>query len=156
VPTAAAAAAPVDAGTPPGWYPAADGTTRWWDGTGWTADVAQNTAPAQYGGGSSDDRTLALVAHLGGIFVSFIVPLVVYLMKKDESPFVRRHAAEALNLQLTLLIAFVVSVPLMLVIIGIFTFLAAMIYGVVTAILAAVAANKGEYYHYPIAIRFVS
>ena len=98
----------------------------------------------------------SMFAHLGGTFLSFFVPLGIYLVFKDRDPFVRRHSAQALNFHITLFIVYVVSIPLILVIIGIFTIIAAAICAVVFSILAAVAANEGREYTYPLAIQFVS
>ena len=49
-----------------------------------------------------------MLAHLGGTFLSFLVPLVIFLIYKDRAPFVRRHSAAALNFQITLAIAYIV------------------------------------------------
>ena len=91
----------------------------------------------------------SLLANLGGIFFSFVPPLIIWLMYKDRDPFVRRHAQQALNFQIVLLIAIFASVLLMLVIIGFFTLPVVLIGGVVFPILASIAANKGEEYTYP-------
>jgi len=98
----------------------------------------------------------SMFAHLGGTFLSFFVPLVIYLVFKDRDPFIRGHSAQALNFHITLFIVYVVSIPLIFVIVGIFTLLAAAVSAVVFSILAAVAANEGRDYTYPLAIRFVS
>ena len=75
---------------------------------------------------------------------------------KPEQPFVRHHAAEELNFQLTLVIAYVASFVLMLACVGFITFVVVWIMNLVFPILAAVAANRGEWYRYPINIRMVS
>jgi uncharacterized protein len=98
---------------------------------------------------ASDARMWALFAQLGGIFFSFVAPLVIYLMYKDRDPFVRRHATQSLNFQIILAIAYFASFILTFVIIGIFTWIAAAVCGIVFPIIAAVAANKGEDYTYP-------
>lgn len=102
-----------------------------------------------------DARMWALFAHLGGTFLSFLVPLVIYLVYKDRDPFVRRHSSQALNFHITLFIVYLVSIPLMFIIIGFFTFLAAAICAIVFTIMAAIAANAGRDYTYPLAIQFV-
>ena len=58
---------------------------------------------------TSDEKTMSMIAHAGGIFFGFLPALVVYLMKKDESSFVKAEATEALNFQITLMIAYVVA-----------------------------------------------
>ncbi|CAM4200305.1 hypothetical protein GCM10009799_18120 [Nocardiopsis rhodophaea] len=107
----------------------------------------------QPGGASTpDERTMALLAHLGGVFLSFLVPLVLYLVKKDESPFVRHHAAQAVNFQILVFIGSVVSWVLTLVLIGVFTLFAVWVASIIMGIVAAVAANKGEWYSYPVSV----
>ena len=136
--------------TPPGWYPDQTGTTRWWDGRQWGP-----TAPPA-GAADTDGRSLAVLAQLLGILTGFLGPLIVYLVNGDKDRFVRHHSAEALNFQLTVLIGYLVSFVLMFVLIGFLTFLAIWVMAIVFGILAAVAANRGEWYRYPINIRMVS
>jgi uncharacterized protein len=108
----------------------------------------------------SDERMWGMFAQLSpfvGALVGlpFLGPLVVFLIYKDRSPFVRRHALESLNFQLTLLIGYIISAVLMLVLIGFFTAAVIAIASIVLQIVAAVAANRGEDYRYPLTIRFV-
>ena len=112
--------------------------------------------PAQAPVSPSDARMWSLLAHVGGIFFSFVAPLVIYLVYKDRDPFIRRHSAQALNFQIILAIVYVVSSVLTFIIIGIFTWLAAAICAVVFGIMAAVAANKGEEYTYPLVPKMIT
>ncbi|MFD0891446.1 DUF4870 domain-containing protein, partial [Streptosporangium algeriense] len=104
----------------------------------------------------TDDRTMAMLAHLLGLLTSFVGPLVLYLAKRDEAPYVRAQAAEALNFQLTLMIAYLVSWVLAFVLIGFLLMPLLWIGSLILMIIAAVAANRGENYRYPLNIRFVS
>ena len=107
---------------------------------------------------SGDDNTFALLTHLLGIVTMFVGALVMYLVKKDTaSPYLRHHLLEALNFQITVTIAYVVSWVLAVVTLGILSFVPAIvwIFGLVFSILATVAANKGEWYRYPVSIRMV-
>jgi len=119
----------------------------------------------------SDERTWAMLSHLApfaGSFLAFPVvgPLVVYLVYRDRSPFVRRHAAAALNFQIVLLIVFAVgvalAVPLTLLTLGIGLFVAlplllfVAIAAVVLQIQGAVAAYRGHDFQYPLTPGFVS
>ena len=104
----------------------------------------------------SDARMWSLFGHLGGTFLSFLVPLVIYLVFKDRDPFVRRHSAQALNFHITLFIVYVVSIPLIFVIVGIFTLMAAAISAVVFSIIAAIAANDGREYTYPLVPQMIT
>jgi len=124
------------------------GATRWWDGAHWTQH-AQLSTPTQ------EDRNKGMLAQLLGLFAGIIGPLIIYLIKKDESPFVRHHASEALNFNITLLIGMMISLPLMLVLIGFLTFFVIAIAGMVFQIIASIAANNGEWYRFPINIRMV-
>ena len=109
---------------------------------------------------ASDERTWGTLAHVapfvGGIVgLPFLGALVVFLIYKDRSAFVRRHALESLNFQLTLLIGYVISAVLMLVLIGFVTAAALALASIVLQILGAVAASRGQDYRYPLTIRFV-
>jgi len=104
----------------------------------------------------SDERMWATLIHVGGILFEFLPALIGYLVLKDRGPFIKAHAAAALNFQITLLIAYVVSGVLTLVLVGFLLLPAVWVLGVVFSILAALAANKGEYYTYPLTIRFIS
>lgn len=104
----------------------------------------------------ADEKLWATLIHIGGIFFYFIAPLIGYLVLKDRGPFVRQHTATALNFQLTLILGWIASTILTFVLIGFLAYLAVAVLAILFPILAAVAANRGEYYAYPVAIRFVS
>jgi len=104
----------------------------------------------------ADEKRWATLIHIGGILFSFIPALVGYLVLKDRGPFIRSHTATALNFQITLAIAYAVGVILSIVGIGVLIFLAVWVLNIVFSIIAAVKANQGAFYTYPIAIRFVS
>jgi uncharacterized Tic20 family protein len=75
--------------------------------------------PAEPIAPTSEERTLAVVCHIGGFFTSFLLPLVLWLTKKEESPFVGRHAKEALNLQLFLGALYLLEVIAACVVVGV-------------------------------------
>jgi uncharacterized protein len=143
-----------------GWYPVDDRTQRYWDGTTWTEHVAPLTTADRPmsvdGSGTSDDRTMALLAHVSAVFTGFVGPLIVWAIKKDESEYVAYHAREALNFQITLFFAWMVCVALMFVLVGFLLLPVLFIVQLVAPILGAVAANKGEYFRYPLTLRLVS
>jgi uncharacterized Tic20 family protein len=103
----------------------------------------------------SDEKLWATLVHVGGILFGFLPALIGYVVLKDRGPFIRAHTATALNFQLTALIAVIVSIPLSFIIIGIFLLLAVGVLIVVFGIMAAVAANNGQPYTYPLSIPFV-
>lgn len=103
----------------------------------------------------SDKRLWGMLAHLSGIILGFIGPLVVWLIYKDRDQFVDDQSKEALNFQITLLIGYIVSAILMIVIIGIITYFLVWIAAIVFSIIGGLAANKGQAYRYPFAIRLI-
>ncbi|TQK18377.1 hypothetical protein FBY40_0864 [Microbacterium sp. SLBN-154] len=103
----------------------------------------------------SDEKLWATLVHLGGLFLGFLAPLIGYLVLRDRGPFVRAHTATALNFQLTLIIAYLVGGILTFFLIGLFVILAAYVLNIVFCIIAAVAANRGQWYTYPLSISFV-
>ena len=109
----------------------------------------------------ADERLWSTLTHIGALVLSgggagWLVALIAYLVLKDRGPFVRSHTATELNFQLTLLIAYVAGLILSIVVVGIFVLIAAWVLAIVLGIIAAVKANKGEYYEYPVAIKFLS
>lgn len=104
------------------------------------------------GSPSSDDNTMGLLIHLGGILFGFVVPLVFYLVKKDESAWIRHHSIQAFNFQMLILIGWVASWVLSIVLIGVLLMPLVFIVNIIFCILAGMAANKGEWYTYPVTI----
>ena len=103
----------------------------------------------------ADEKLWSILVHLGGIFFNFLPALIGYVVLKDRGPFVRQHTGTALNFQITLVIAYAVGAVTTLLIIGFLSIATAAIANIVFSILAAVAANKGEPYEYPVAIKFI-
>lgn len=104
---------------------------------------------------TSDEKTWAMLAHIGGIVIGFLAGLIVLLTKGKESEFVRDQAVEALNFQITLIIAYIVSSILVLLLIGILMIIVVFIGSLVLMVMAGIAANNGVRYRYPINIRMV-
>jgi len=104
----------------------------------------------------ADEKLWATLVHVGGIFFHILPSLIGYVVLKDRGPFIRQHTASALNFQLTLIIAYIVGAITTLILVGVVILLAAVVANVVFSILAAIAANRGETYVYPLAIRFAS
>ncbi|WP_071517455.1 DUF4870 domain-containing protein [Geitlerinema sp. PCC 9228] len=108
-----------------------------------------------------DERTWASLSHLGFIatlvvpYGNLIVPLIIWIVYKDRSSYIDYHAKEALNFQITLSIGLTIGFILVFVVIGIFLLLILGLLGLIFAIIAAVQANKGEYYKYPFNLRLI-
>ena len=103
----------------------------------------------------SDERLWATLIHVGGIFFGFIPALVGYLVLKDRGAFIRSHTLTALNFQLTMLIGYIVGYITTFLLIGFFVLAAVGIVILIFSIIAAIAANKGEQYSYPLTIQFI-
>jgi len=103
----------------------------------------------------ADEKMWATLTHVGAIFFYWVVPLVAYLVLKDRGPFVRWHTRQALNFHITLAIVYAAGFVLSLIVVGFFIVIAAAVLAIVFGIMAAVAANRGEFYRYPLAIEFV-
>jgi len=98
-----------------------------------------------------------LIAFSGYLvpFGSVLGPLIIWMIKKDEMPFVDDQGKESLNFQLTMLIAMIVSIILMFVLIGFVLIGVIIIYQIVVIIIASIKANEGVRYRYPYTIRFI-
>ena len=120
-------------------------------------DNVTTPPPAPVGGASQDDRTAAMLVHLSAIILGFIVPLIMWLVNKDkpEKAFLTDQSKEALNFNITLLFVYIVGTVLTVILIGALINLAAWIACIVLSIVAGLAANKGEAYRYPFAIRLI-
>ena len=111
---------------------------------------------------SKDDRTWALICHLSGlagyiipIAGNIIGPLVVWLVKKDQSWFIDDQGKEALNFQITLTIYMILAFASILIIVGFVLIPIVAIGGLIFMIIAAIKANEGVTYRYPYILRLV-
>jgi len=108
-----------------------------------------------------EERSLGLACHLlalAGLVVPFgnvLGPLIMWLVKKDESAFVDDQGKEALNFNITISIAGFVAFLLIFVVIGGILLPIIGIFWLVMTIIAAVKANGGERYRYPLTIRLI-
>jgi uncharacterized Tic20 family protein len=115
-----------------------------------------------YTSDSRPARSWAMVCHLSafaGLLLptlgAVLGPLVVWLLKRDEHPFIREQGAEAVNFQITMFLATLVAGLLVFVVIGIPLLWLLGIFNVVMVVVAAVRAHEGEHFHYPFSLRFV-
>jgi uncharacterized protein len=111
---------------------------------------------------TENERTWAMLAHLSALaglvmpLIGIVIgPLVVWLARRDESPFVAEHAREALNFNITVLIGAVVCALLMLVFVGFLLGTALFIAWLVMTLVAAIKASEGRTYQYPFSLRLV-
>ena len=106
---------------------------------------------------SQDDKNIAMLAHLLSVFFGFLPPLVLWLLHKDKvgKDFVNDQTKEALNFQITVVLAVFVSCALMIVGIGFLLFGLVWVANFVLCLVAALAASKGTAYRYPFSLRLV-
>ena len=102
-----------------------------------------------------ESTNLALLCHLLGLLTSFVGPLILWIIKKDEDSFIEHHGREALNFQITVLIGYIVGGILTMICIGFFVVLAVWAVDIIFSIIACIAASKGEMYRYPVTLRLI-
>lgn len=120
---------------------------------------------------TDDERTYALMLHLSLLahvvltFIAILIPIIMWQVKKNDSPFLDDHGREAVNFQISLII-WSIALPIIAALVGVITCgvglillipaaLLPYIVGVVGMIQAAQAANRGEFFRYPMTFRFV-
>lgn len=120
-------------------------------------DTLTSPPPQPAASGSSDDRTFALLTHLSGIFLSFVVPLVVWLINREraDKAWLNDQAKESLNFQITILLGYLVSAVLAVILIGGLLGLVVWVVNIVFCILAAVKTSEGVTYRYPFSLRLI-
>ena len=117
------------------------------------------------------ERTYAMWIHLGaliswvlaagsqgiGFWIPILVVVVMWTVRKKDSPFIDDHGREALNFQISMVLMGILAVVVGLLLCGVgvvITVPAVVVLGVVGTIMGAVAASKGQYFRYPATFRF--
>ncbi len=125
-------------------------------------DQQPMSAPPPAPGASSDIRTWCVLCHaaaLLGLFFHFLGhllgPLIVWLVKRGDSPEVDAHGKESLNFQISMLIYDAIAAILCIVLIGIPILIALWVLNTVLVIIASIQASEGKFYRYPITIRLI-
>ena len=109
----------------------------------------------------NQERSYAMGCHLAALvgylipFGNVLGPLVMWLIKKDESAVIDANGKEALNFQISIALYAFISILLAFVVIGVFLLIAIGIFNLVMIIMAAVKVNKGQEFQYPLSIRFI-
>jgi uncharacterized Tic20 family protein len=116
--------------------------------------------PGQQSMPPEQERLWAMLAHLlsfvaAYLFLGFVAPLIVLLVFGPRSAYVRAHAVESLNFNLTWLLYGIVGVILAFLLIGIPILIALGIAYLILVVIASVRANNGEFFRYPLTIRFI-
>jgi uncharacterized Tic20 family protein len=108
-----------------------------------------------------DENMWAMFCHLAALigfvipFGNIIGPLVIWVLKKDEYPLVNENGKEALNFQISMTIYFIASLLLIIVVIGIPLLIALGFFELIAIVIAAIKANEGVTFRYPLTIRFI-
>ena len=111
--------------------------------------------------GQNNDKLLAILCHLSPFLgLPFLLPLIIFLVNREESALVAAHAKEVLNFHISLAIYTICVMPLVfcLICIPIFIpiFLALGLMTFICAIIAAIQASEGGFFFYPLTIRFIT
>lgn len=103
-----------------------------------------------------NDKIWSVLSHLSAIIgVGIILPLVVFLVMKDESEYVAANAKEALNFHISVFIYWLCCIPLVFIIIGIPLMILIGVGALILAIVAAVKSAEGGVYRYPLTLRLI-
>lgn len=114
-----------------------------------------------------DNRLWGMLCHLSALAVLFngltvvvpifniLGPLVIWLLKKNESPFIDEQGKRAVNFQISVSIAWLVCLPLIFLVVGVFLIYALCIADLVFIIIASIKANQGESYKYPYTLNLI-
>ncbi|MFW6137482.1 MAG: DUF4870 domain-containing protein [Candidatus Aminicenantaceae bacterium] len=108
-----------------------------------------------------EERNWGMFCHLAALagfivpFGNVIGPLIIWLIKKDESEFVNEQGKESLNFQISFSIYAIVAAILIVIVIGIILLIGLGIAMLILVIVAAIKASNGEKYSYPLTIRFI-
>ncbi|RQD77050.1 MAG: DUF4870 domain-containing protein [Candidatus Syntrophonatronum acetioxidans] len=109
-----------------------------------------------------DARTWGMLCHLTGLalllgipFGNILGPLVVWLLKKEEHPFIDEQGKESLNFQISISIYFIIAAILVVIVVGLLILIPLFIAYLVLVIIASIKASNGESYRYPLTIKFI-
>ncbi len=118
-------------------------------------EIANSQIPKQ-------ERTWAMFAHLTAFLgytciplANIIAPLIIWQIKKDDMPFASDQGKECLNFQISMSIYLIISGILSLILIGFAFLLILYVMNIILTIIAAIKANEGVHYRYPMTMRFI-
>lgn len=110
---------------------------------------------------NKDERMWGMLCHLSALsgfiipFGNVIGPLIIYSMKKDEYAFVADQGKESLNFQISVLIYLLIGLVTIVILVGLVFLIFIPLIALILTVVAAVRANDGEWYRYPLCIRFI-
>lgn len=122
----------------------------------------ENTIAENSSGLSSDDKLFGMLCHLASFcvfigipFGNIIGPVVLWLLKKNDSNFVDYNGKESINFQITITIASIIAGILCLILVGYLLLLVLFIINIIVVVQASLKANNGETYRYPFSLPFI-
>ena len=120
-----------------------------------TSEIARSEIP-------KPERTWAMFAHLSSFLgytciplANIIAPLIIWQVKKDDMPFASDQGKECLNFQISMLIYVIISAILIIILIGVAFLVILYVMNIILTIIAAIKANEGVPYRYPLTMRFI-
>ncbi|MBI4311610.1 MAG: zinc ribbon domain-containing protein [Chloroflexi bacterium] len=106
-------------------------------------------------------RTMGMLCHLSAFagfvfpFGNILGPLLMWLISREEHPFIDHNGKESVNFQISVIIFALICIPLLFIIVGFFLLFALAVYAVIAVIVASIRAANGEFFRYPITFRFL-
>lgn len=105
---------------------------------------------------TEEAKVMAMLPHLLGIFTSFIGPLIIFLITKDQAKdqFAHENARHALNFHISMIIYYIIAAVLVIILIGVFLMWILSLFALIVGIIGSVRSYGGEVYKYPLEIMF--
>jgi len=108
------------------------------------------------------DKTWGMLAHLSA-FVQFIIPtfglivgpLIIWILKKDTMPFVKKEATEALNFNISIALYALIAGSLVFIAVGVVLLPLVFVFWFICVLVASIKAYKGIHFRYPLTLRFI-
>lgn len=116
---------------------------------------------------TKDEKTIGMLSHLLILFTGFVAPLIIWLLKKDESAYIAKQSREALNFSISITIAYFALFMITLLFgwipilgwiiagVALLAFLGVFIYSLVAIITACIRTNEGVDYTYAFCLRLI-
>ncbi|MFA9558848.1 DUF4870 domain-containing protein [Evansella sp. AB-rgal1] len=102
-----------------------------------------------------DERVIAMLIYLISFFTAFLGPIIIWLIKKDDSEFIDYHGREYLNFLISITVYGIISFILIFVLIGIVLLIILGIGSFILTIVAAIKSYEGEKYRIPLIFRIL-
>ena len=122
----------------------------------------QNDQSGEMNVSKKDENMWGMLCHLSALagvvipFGNIIAPLIIWILKKEEFPFVDDQGKESLNFQISITIYFIIGIILVFVAIGVVILPLIGLFALIMVIVASIKANDGVKYRYPLTIRIIN